>query len=59
MNNKLKELALQIGGSHYPEVQKQYMETTVRLIVKECAECLGADESTLLKHFDLYESRPA
>lgn len=53
MNDKLRELALQIGGSNYPEVQQQYMEVTVRLIVKECAKCLGADETTLLKHFDL------
>jgi hypothetical protein len=54
MNQKLKELALQIGGSHYPDVQKTYMEPTVRLIIDECAKAIGEEhKSTLLKHFDL------
>jgi hypothetical protein len=38
MNKKLTELALEVGGSHYPEVSQQYLEQTVRLVVKECAE---------------------
>jgi hypothetical protein len=38
MNHKLTELALQIGGSHYPDVSQQHLETTVRLVVKQCAE---------------------
>jgi hypothetical protein len=38
MNKKLTELALQVGGSHYPEVSQQYLEQTVRLVIKECAE---------------------
>lgn len=54
MNQKLKEIALQIGGSHYPEVQKTYMEPTVRLIIDECVKAIGSEhKATLLKHFDL------
>lgn len=60
MNQKLKDLALQVGGSHYPEVSKQYMEQTVRLVVRQCAEAYHqsrlADtpvEKHFLKQFDL------
>lgn len=60
MNKKLTELALQVGGSHYPEVSQQYLEQTVRLVVKQCAEAYHqtrlADtpiEQHFLKTFDL------
>jgi hypothetical protein len=60
MNKKLTDLALQVGGSHYPEVSQQYLEQTVRLVVKECAEAYhqtrSADtpiEQHFLKAFDL------
>jgi hypothetical protein len=60
MNDKLKQLALQVGGSHYPEVSQQHLETTVRLVVKQCAEAYHqtrlADtpiEQHFLKQFDL------
>jgi hypothetical protein len=60
MNKKLTELALQVGGSHYPEVSQQYLEQTVRLVVKQCAEAYHqtrlADtpvEQHFLKKFDL------
>jgi hypothetical protein len=60
MNQKLTDLAVQIGGSHYPEVSRQYLEATVRLVVKECAEAFHqtrmADtpiEQHFLKKFDL------
>jgi hypothetical protein len=60
MNKKLTELALQVGGSHYPEVSQQYLEQTVRLVVKECAEAYHqtrfADtpiEKHFLRKFDL------
>jgi hypothetical protein len=38
MNEQLTALALQVGGSHFPEVSKQHFEATVRLVVKQCAE---------------------
>ena len=54
MNQKLKELALQVGGSHYPEVSRQYMEQTVRLVVRQCAEAYHQTRSAdtpIEKHF--------
>jgi hypothetical protein len=49
-----------VGGSHYPEVSQQYLEQTVRLVVKECAEAYHqtrlADtpiEQHFLQRFDL------
>lgn len=54
MNEKLKELALQVGGSHFPEVSKQYMEQIVRLVVKQCAEAYHQTRSAdtpIEKHF--------
>lgn len=60
MNKKLTDLALQVGGSHYPEVSQQYLEQTVRLVVKQCAlayhQTRLADtpvEQHFLKAFDL------
>jgi hypothetical protein len=54
MNKKLTELALQIGGSHYPEVSRQYLEQTVRLVVKQCAEAYHQTrlaDTTIEQHF--------
>jgi hypothetical protein len=54
MNKKLTELALQVGGSHYPEVSQQYLEQTVRLVVKECAEAYHQTrliDTPIEKHF--------
>ena len=54
MNKKLTELALQVGGSHYPEVSRQYLEQTVRLVVKECAEAYHQTrlaETSIEQHF--------
>jgi hypothetical protein len=60
MNKKLTDLALEVGGSHYPEVSQQYLEQTVRLVVKQCAEAYYqtrlADtpiEQHFLQRFDL------
>ena len=60
MNKKLTELALEVGGSHYPKVSQQYLEQTVRLVVKQCAEAYHqtrlADtpiEQHFLQRFDL------
>ena len=60
MNKKLTELALQVGGSHYPTVSQQYLEQTVRLVIKECAEAYHQTrlaetpiEQHFLKRFDL------
>lgn len=37
MNEKIKELALQAGGSHYPEVGGKLLEKFAELLIKECA----------------------
>ena len=54
MNDRLKELALQVGGSHYPEVVKPHLEATVRLVVKQCAEAYHQTrmaDTPIEKHF--------
>lgn len=65
MNPKIKELALQAGGSHYPEVGGETLEKFAELVVRECAELFPmtfTDEQyqrridkTILKHFGLYQ----
>ena len=37
MNEKIKELALQAGGSHYPDVGGKLLEKFAELLIKECA----------------------
>ena len=42
MNEKIKELALQAGGSHYPDVGGKTLEKFAELLIKECYEhCKG------------------
>ena len=36
MNEKIKELALQAGGSHYPSVNPVQLEKFANLIIEEC-----------------------
>lgn len=36
MNELLKNIALQVGGSHYPDVSRPYFERTVDIVLKEC-----------------------
>lgn len=38
MNKKLKDLALQVGGSHYPEVSRGYLKLTVRLVIEDAVQ---------------------
>ena len=40
MNERIKELALQAGGSHYPEVNSKTLEKFAELIVRECADVI-------------------
>lgn len=65
MHPKIKEIALQAGGSHYPEVGGETLEKFAELVVRECAELFPmtfTDEQyqrridkTILKHFGLYQ----
>ena len=46
MHRHIKEIALQVGGSHYPEVNSKLLEKFAEAIVLECAckaDTLGAD----------------
>ena len=36
MNPKIKEIALQTGGSHYPDVGGELLEQFARKIINEC-----------------------
>lgn len=38
LNQPLYDLALEVGGSHYPSVVNPYLEKTVRLIIEQSAE---------------------
>ena len=40
MNNKLHDMALQIGGSHYPGVAGQYFVDTVNMTVDQCLQVI-------------------
>jgi len=60
MNQKIKELALQAGGSHYPDVGGKTLEKFAELIVLECASIADTAEpflaSDLIKqHFGVEE----
>jgi hypothetical protein len=57
MNELIKKLALQAGGSHYPEVNSVQLEKFAELIVRECAEiCLEAnDYKNILRYFGVEE----
>ena len=38
MNERIKELALQTGGSHYPDVNTAQLEKFAELIIQDCAD---------------------
>ena len=61
MNKRIKELALQAGGSHYPDVNRETLEKFAELIIRECAAQVdsvykqggGTYGETILKHFGI------
>ena len=63
MNEKLREFALEAGGSHYPEVNPMQLKKFAELIIRECANITDEHESlntwtkkysTLIKeHFEV------
>lgn len=60
MNKKLKNLALQVGGSHYPEVSRGYLPLTVKLVADDAVRSLrdnGHEEAAEVLHnyFKTYE----
>ena len=38
MNERIKEIALQAGGSHYPEVNTMQLEKFADMLIRECAD---------------------
>ena len=60
MNNKLKKLALEVGGSHYPDVSRGYLPLTVKLVAEDAVKALqfnGYDDAAecLVQYFRTYE----
>ena len=41
MNEKIKEIALQVGGSHYPGVGGEKLEQFANLLIKECIDAVN------------------
>jgi hypothetical protein len=62
MNKKLKQLALEVGGSHYPAVSRGYLPLTVKLVAKDAVRSLqdnGYNEAAeaLHQYFKTYEEQ--
>jgi hypothetical protein len=62
MNQKLKKLALEIGGSHYPAVSRGYLPLTVKLLSEDAVRALhnnGYDDAAecLAQYFKTYEQQ--
>ena len=51
MTNKVYEIALQTGGSTYPEVNSERLQRFAELIVEECAKLADEDTSYPYKTF--------
>jgi hypothetical protein len=62
MNQKLKKLALEVGGSHYPAVSRGYLPLTVKLVAEDAVRALhlnGYDDAAeaLHQYFKTYEEQ--
>ena len=62
MNKKLKDLALEVGGSHYPSVSRGYLPLTVKLVAEDAVKALyanGYDDAAecLAQYFKTYEQQ--
>ena len=55
LNEKFSEIALQVGGSHYPEVGGYLLQQFGEQVVKECAKlCTNQyDAKALLNFFEI------
>jgi hypothetical protein len=56
MNKHIKDIALQVGGSHYPEVNSKLLEKFAEAIVLECA-CQADSLGSNLAGFQDYDGR--
>ena len=61
MNDRIRELALQAGGSHYPDVNTNQLVKFAELIVWECAMVASNETSddgvgeVIKEHFGIEE----
>lgn len=46
MNEQIKQLALQAGGSHYPDVGGRTLEKFAELLIQECAQVADIEKDT-------------
>ena len=57
MNEKLREFALEAGGSHYPEVNPMQLKKFAELIIRECADIAMREDhdpaECIKKHFGI------
>ena len=59
MKKIIKEIALQVGGSHYPDVGGQLLEKFADTVVLRCAliankfDDTGAAKSAILREFEI------
>jgi hypothetical protein len=44
MNEKIKEIALQTGGSHFPDVNSKLLEMFANMIIDECINAVKETE---------------
>ena len=51
MTNKVYDIALQTGGSTYPEVNSDRLQRFAELIVEECAKLADEDTSYPYKNY--------
>jgi hypothetical protein len=46
MNERIKQLALAAGGSHYPDVGGRTLEKFAELLIQECAQVADIERNT-------------
>ena len=51
MNKIIKELALEAGGSHYPEVNSKQLEYFSELLIKECINVIMNNSDRYRKEY--------
>lgn len=51
--DKVKEIALEVGGSHYPEVNPHLHESMIKMVINECINAVNeCDKGHVYTTFD-------
>jgi hypothetical protein len=53
MNERIKEIALQAGGSHYPEVNTMQLEKFADMLIRECIQQVVLQYKPVLENEDM------